>query len=690
MSLSGILAPRSIAVLGASGNPDKAGGRPVFYLKRFGYRGAIYPVNAQRDEVQGLKAYRDLASLPEVPDVAVIVLGDRDVPAAVDDCAARGVKCAVVISSGFGETGAEGLAIQHRMVERARAAGMRMVGPNSQGLANFATGAVGNFSTMFVEVPPADGPVAIVSQSGSASVVPYARLREAGIGVRYVLASGNDADLSVCELAGAVCEDPDIRLVLLYLETIRDPQALARAAAIARERGVPMVALKAGTSESGARAAQSHTGALVSEARTVEAFLRRHGIWQAPDARSLTRAAALYLAGTDLREGRLAIFSNSGASCVIGADAADRMRVPLAELAPATRARLGELLPGFATPRNPVDLTGALLSDSTLFGRVLEVVAADDAADGLLVSLPVAGKGYDLEGFARDSAAAATRSGRLVMVSATQASVRAPFRDAGLPCFDDEAEAIAALAQVARHRALMRGAMPPMPAPLAVEIPGGAGKFLSEAASLAALAPAGLPVVPHRACATVDEALSAFAALGGPVAVKACSESLPHKSEHALVHLGCATPEAVRAAYEACAAGMQRLGALGTVIVARMARGRREFVLGAKVDDAFGPVVMVGDGGKYVEAMPDLATLVVPFTEAEVVEALQELRVAPLLAGVRGEPPMDVGAIARAAVGLGRFIASAADRVRSVDVNPLVVGAAGEGAWVVDALVERR
>lgn len=688
-ALSEILAPRSVAVVGASDNPDKAGGRPVFYLRRFGYRGAIYPINPQRAEVQGLPSFASLAALPEVPDVAVIVVPDRDVPGRVAECAARGVKCAVILSSGFGETGAAGRAIEARMVAEARARGMRVLGPNSQGLANFATGAVANFSTMFVEVAPQDGPVAIVSQSGSASVVPYARLRARGIGVRYVLASGNDADLSVAELACAVAEDPAIRLILLYLETVKDPPMLARAAATARARGVPIVALKAGASAGGARVAQSHTGALVSEARVVEAFFRRHGIWPAERLHTLSNAAALYLAGSELRDGRLAVLSNSGALCVLAADTAERIGLPVAELAPATCARLAELLPGFANPRNPVDMTGALLGNSPIFGKVLDAVAADPGADALLVSLPVAGKGYDLDAFARDAARIAGAAARAVLVSATQASVRAPFQSAGLPCFDDDGDAIAAVAQVARHRALLRRDPPPDWSIVEVPIAPGEGRFLSEAASLAALVPAGLPVVPHRVCRSVEEALAAFEWLGAPVAVKACSSALPHKSEHGLVHLACRSTQAVRDAYEACVGDMRRLGVAGEVIVAKMAAGRRELALGARVDPQFGPAVMVGDGGRYVEAMPDLATLLPPFTEAQVCEALGGLRIAPLLAGVRGEPPLDVAAIARATVALGRVIVSARDTIRSIDVNPLVVGARGEGAWVVDALVER-
>jgi acyl-CoA synthetase (NDP forming) len=688
--LTELLNPRSVAVVGASDNPDKAGGRPVHFLMRFGFAGKIYPINPQRAEVQGLPSFASVTALPEAPDLAVIAVGDRDVPAAVAACAERGVKCAVVLSSGFGETGAEGRAVQDRMVAHARAHGMRLAGPNSQGLANFASGAVANFSTMFVEVPPQDGPVAIVSQSGSASVVPYARLREQGIGVRYVLATGNDADLTVAELACAVAADPAIRLVLLYFETVKDPAMLARAAAIARDRGVPMVALKAGASASGARVAQSHTGALLSEDRVVDAFFRRHGIWRAADIAAWSNAAALYLGRVDPGAGRLAILSNSGAICVLGADLAERLRLPLAELAPATSARLRDLLPGFANPHNPVDMTGALLGNSPVFARVLDAVAADPGADALLVSLPVAGAGYDLESFARDSARVARTSGRMVLVSATQDTVRAPFRAAGLPCFAQDVDAIAAVAQVTAHRDLLRRSPPPAPAPIEAAIPSGSGRFLSEAASLAVLAPSGLAIAAHRVCRSEEEAVTAFRALDAPVAIKACSDRLPHKSEHGLVHLDVRSEAAVRAAYAACADGMRHLGVAGEVIVARMVRGRRELALGAKVDPLFGPVVMIGDGGRYVEAMPDLATLLPPFTEGEVVEALRELRIAPLFAGVRGEPPLDAAAVAQAAVALARFVLAARDRVAAVDLNPLIVGAQGEGACAVDALVERR
>src|SRR5688572_17060036 len=259
------LQPRSIAVIGASENPHKIGGRPIAYLQRFGYRGRVYPINPNRDEIQGHRAYSSIASLPEAPDLAIIAVPGMAAVQAVEACAAKGVRIGVIMTSGFGETGAEGRAAQDRMVETARAAGMRLVGPNTEGIANFSLGGVASFATMFNEVAPQDGPIGIVSQSGAMSVVPYALLRERGIGVRHSHATGNESDLTVADFALAVAQDPEIKLLLLYMEAILDPDMLVEAARVARERDLPIVAVKAGRSATGQAAASSHTGALATE-----------------------------------------------------------------------------------------------------------------------------------------------------------------------------------------------------------------------------------------------------------------------------------------------------------------------------------------------------------------------------------------------------------------------------------------
>jgi acyl-CoA synthetase (NDP forming) len=684
------VAPRSIAVIGASENPNKIGGRPILYMKRHGFRGAIYPVNPSRSEIQGLKSYPSVGALPEVPELALVIVGGDAAVAAVDECAALGVKIVVVLASGFAETGEQGRAVQRAMTERARAAGMRIAGPNTQGLANFGTGAIANFSTLFIEIEPKDGPVAVVSQSGGMSQVIYGLMRGRGIGVRHVHATGNEADVTVADLAWTVAHDPDVKLILLYLETIADPALLARAADYARSRDLPLVAVKAGRSASGQKAASSHTGALANEDRVADAFLRHHGIWRVREPRAMGLAAEAYLKGWRPQGRRLVVVSNSGASCVMAADLSEELDLPLANLAPETRAAVAAKLPGFATSTNPIDVTAALLQNSRLFGDVLPVLAKDPSADLFFINIPVAGAGYDVERFARDAAAFASDAGKPVAIAATQDSIAGAFRAAGLVTYADEGEALGALAQVASHAALMRKAHVQWPDDPPVALPRGKDRFLNEAQSLALLASHGLPIVPHRLCQSAAEAMAALGELGAPVAVKACSTDVPHKSEHGLVALNVFDEDALVRIFEDQKQKLQSLGArFEGILVAQMRKARREMMVGARLDPVFGPVVIVGDGGKYVEALKDFATLVPPFDAAQVRESLSGLRIAPILAGVRGEPPLDVDALAAVAVGIGRLIRAARGRIASIDLNPVMVGAAGEGAVIVDALAER-
>jgi acyl-CoA synthetase (NDP forming) len=695
--LAAMVRPRSVAVVGATEDRNRVGGRPLHYLRSFGYQGAVYPINPKRDTIQGYQAYASLEDLPEAPDVAVVAVGGDHVLGVLRQCAARGTRSAVVMSSGFGETGIEGMQRQAALVAEARALGVRLVGPNAQGVANFQTGAVLNFSTMFMEVPPQDGPVAVISQSGAASVMPYALLRERGIGVRYVVATGNDAESSVCELALAAAADPDIRVLLLYIESLADPAVLAEAARVARARGAAVVALKSGRSAHGAKAATSHTGAMVNDDALVGAFFEAHGIWRADDVHGLVNAVDLYLACGLRAAQRLVVMSHSGAVGVVCADTAERLGLPLAELDRGTVQALKRIMPGFATAQNPVDLTASLLSDGSMFGRTLEALAADPQGDMFLIGVPVAGEGYDLPGMAADTARFLQHTGKPVAVSAPQASVRDAFRAAGVPVFGHETDALAALHQVSRHAALVQSASVRSADLLrgpSVAAPGAEPRrttTLSEADSLALLQSAGLPVVPHRLCRSPRDAVQAFRELGPEVVVKACSAAIPHKSEHGLVFLNRRSEEDVLHAYEQCVARVRALGQpLEGVLVAQRVHGQREFALGVKQDALFGTAVMVSDGGKYVEALKDFAVLLHPFTEQDVLDKLAGLRIAPILAGVRGEPPVDLQAVARAAVALGRFAAAQAGRIASIDLNPLIAGAAGAGGWAVDAVIERK
>lgn len=687
-TLSALLSPRSVAIVGASDNIHKIGGRPIHYMQTMGYAGTIYPVNPQRETLQGLRAYPSLDALPEAPELAVIVVAGDAAVQAVADCARLGVGAAIVIASGFGEAGEAGKRQQDEMVRIAREGGLRIVGPNSQGLANFGNGTIASFSTMFIEIPPQDGPVAVVSQSGGTAALVYGLLRNQGIGVRHVHATGNQADVTVSELALAVAQDPDVRLLLLYLETLTDPDVLAEAAAVARARGVPVVAVKSGRSQAGARAAASHTGAMANEDRAVDAFLARHGIWRVEDAHALARCAPLYLRGWQPAGRRLVVVSNSGASCVMATDTADTLGISMAPLSAATQSALAERLPGFAATANPVDVTAALLTNSGLFGDVLPVVGADPSADLVLLDIPVAGMGYDVPRFARDAAQFADQAGKAIAVAAWQDAVVSEFRAANVPTFVHAADALAAFHQLTAHQQLLRDvagepAMPPI-VPSAVATP---SRTLSEAASLARLAEAGVPVVEHYLCQSADEALAAWQRIGAPVAIKASSPAVPHKSEHGLVALNCNSRDAIVEAFTKQTRTLDAMHApCEGVIVARMSRGQRECMVGAHWDPVFGAVLLVGDGGKYVEVVRDTAVLLAPASPAAIERAVRGLRMAPLLDGVRGESPVDVAALCDVAARVGNLVHQARGQIRSVDLNPVMLGA--EGALVVDGLME--
>jgi acetate---CoA ligase (ADP-forming) len=694
--LRAALDPRSVAIIGASENPNKVGGRPVHYLDKFGFKGKIFPINPSRPEVQGYRCYRSLADLPESPEMVIVAVAGDNAIGAVEDCAAHGVKVVVVMASGFGEVDAvAGKAKERQMVEAAQKTGMRIVGPNSQGLANFGTGAIASFSTMFMDMDRSEGHVAMLSQSGALSTVPVGFLRQRGIGVRHTHATGNDADISVGELAVAVAEDPEVKLLLLYLESIPEKKYLEELAAVALDRDLPIIALKSGRSEAGRQAAQSHTGALANEDRVVDAFFEHHGIWRAPDMRGLVEATELYLKGWKPKGRRLVAISNSGAVCVLTADAATAVGMPMAKLAPETDKKLKGILPSFATTTNPIDLTAALLSNGRLFGDILPVIAEDPAADAFLIGVPVAGPGYDVEAFARDAAAFGKQTGKPLVIAATQRSVADQFSSEGCSVFPTETEAVTALHQFLAHRELMartlackatpaKDTVKPSP-PL---MSSAATTMLNEADSLALLAARGIPVVPHRLCRSHAEAVAAFEAIGGPVVVKGCSADIAHKSELGLVKLGVTTREEAGEVWAQMEGIIREHGArFDGAIIAAMANGRREIMIGAHRDPVFGPVVAVGDGGKYVEIFRDTTLLLPPFSKDDAMAAFGRLRIAPLFAGVRGEPPMDVEALCDAVVRIGELMLDPAARVMSLDLNPVLLDSAGKGCVVVDAVV---
>jgi len=458
--LKSILEPGSVAVVGASDNPDKVGGRPIKYLIDQGFKGRIYAVNPRAQTVQGLPAYASLDELPEVPDAAILCVGASQIVDQLHLCAKLGVANAISFASGYAETGEDGLRRQDELARICRDGGVRLLGPNSIGVSNFSNGAVLSFASAYIDHPPLDGPISIVSQSGGIGVTAYAMLRSAGWGVRCVAATGNESDIDVAEFLDELSSDEVTGVILLYLEDIKDEARLESALAKALANNIPILALRAGGTLAGRNSAMLHTGSHGAAEEAQDVLFARHGCRSLTSLNQTVLSTPLYLApawralSTAARPEGVALISNSGAACVLSADQAVRRGLPIAPLSADSCAALDAILPDFSLSRNPVDLTAVLLSDSSLLGRAVEVVLDDPHVDSAVMGLlAIGGPSYDTDRFARDSAAAAKASAKPLVFYSPHTHVRAIFAAHGHAVFEDENSAMTALEGFFEHRA---------------------------------------------------------------------------------------------------------------------------------------------------------------------------------------------------------------------------------------------
>jgi acyl-CoA synthetase (NDP forming) len=699
--LRALLAPRAIAVLGASDDPVKIGGRPLAFLLRYRYAGNVYPVNPSRRTVQGVPAFASITEVPAPVDLAVVVVPAEAVEPALEASAAHGVRAAIVFSSGFAELGAAGREAQARLTALARRTGLRIVGPNCQGLAHLPTRLMATFASGFLDEPLCIGPIAMVSQSGAMAGMLYELARTQGLGLNYWVSTGNEADVQAADILGEVVADGDTRVACCYLEDVKDAGRFREALARAHDHGVAVFVLKSGRSAQGRRAAASHTGSLAGEDAVYDAVFRDWGALRAADPADLLRLPQAFLRYREAGP-RVAILSNSGGLGVLSVDLCVDLGLVPAEFSAETTAGLRAALPDFAAAQNPVDLTAQILTDPGMLMRVLPLLEADPGVDMIVYQVALVGSATDAARFARDVGRVAASTHKVVAMSCPQPHVVALFREAGVLAFDDSTVALrslACLADVTRRRPRWRARLaaaaaaptPTVAPPRAEAARVSADGFLSEWESRRRLEPFGLPLVASRLAADPDAAAAAADTLGYPVVVKICSADLPHKSDVGGVALDLGDREAVREASRrildavtACAPRAR----LDGLLVQRQAKGALELALGVKRDPVFGPVVMVAAGGVLVETLRDLRLLVPPIDMEAAEEALRALRIAALWDGVRGRPPLDLAAAAELLVRLGEAArALVAAGVTEMDLNPVSVGARGAGAHVLDALL---
>ncbi|MCY4470122.1 MAG: acetate--CoA ligase family protein [Thiotrichales bacterium] len=692
--LDALFNPRSVAVIGATEDPTRIGGRPLCYLKKSGFQGDIWPVNPRRDRVQGIEARPNIAEVPGAVDVAIVAVPAANTVPTIEDCAARGVGAAVVFTSGFAETDAVGAARQRRMGEIARASGMRILGPNCLGVYNAATGFFATFTTTLDIYRPEPGPVAIVSQSGAYGSHLGLLARRRRIGVGLWVTTGNECDVTVPECIAWMATHPEIRVVAAYAEGMRDGDALLSSLDAVRASGKCVFFTKTGRTKVGAEAARSHTAALAGEDTVFDSMLAQHGVVRTDSTEEMLDAAYAASFGALPSNRRVGLMTISGGAGVMMADEATVQGLEVSPMPQAAQRRLKEKL-SFCTPRNPVDITAQVFNAPHLVGAFLDAMLDEgDYAAIVIFFTYVASVEFmakpTLTAIARARERHPDRPILMAMVGSDEAV--APYEALNVPVFEDPVRAVRTVSALARVReGLAR--QPYARTDAAAQAPGNlyTGGRLDEYEAMNLLASWGIPVVGARAASNVEEATRAVGSFGSPVAMKILSPDIEHKSEAGGVTLGI-TSERAAAEHDALVARARAYDAGAEIrgtLVAPMVSGV-ECILGMRRDPVFGPVVMVGSGGVLAEVLDDVSFRRAPIDEAEATRMIGELTGGRVLEGIRGRPRCDIAALAAAVAALSRFAVAHAETVDSVDVNPFVVLPAGEGGLAVDALIVGR
>lgn len=691
-SLSSLLAPSSVALVGASDNVARIGGRPLRYLQESGFKGQIFPVNPMRETVQGLKAFSSVTTLPEVPDVAILALPASGTVQAVRECAEKGVKAAIVFSAGFAETDAEGLALQNEMAGIARESGMRLLGPNCLGVFNSVAGFYGTFSAVLDTGFMQPGPVAIVSQSGAygSHIMHLCRQRDMGVG--YWITTGNESDVDVAEALRWVVEQPDVNVVMAYAEGVRNRDTFIEALEIARERRKAIVFMKVGRSEVGAHAVSSHTAALAGSDAVFDAVFRQYGVWRAETTAEQMDIAYACARGIYPRNNKLGIFTLSGGFGIQMADDAAVNGLDVAPMPEAAQEELKAMLP-YASPRNPVDATAQALTDMPLMSSFISAMMEKGDYGfftGIFGSGPATPTFADKLREALENALKDTGDSIMSLTISAPRDIVRTYEEKGFLIHEDGSALMKALGALVHFRNSFDEAARGKEkiAPLA---PANIGtQALSEAAAKKILGEAGIPF-PQEFLATDSASLRAAAQkVGFPLVLKIASPDIAHKTEIGGVLVGINTLEEAESGFEtllARAAEKRPDAYIEGVIVAPMIGAGVETIAGIVRDPVFGPVVMFGLGGVFVEVLKDVTFRAAPFDVQEAHRMIREIRGYAMLEGVRGAPPADVDALAEMLSALSRFAAANADTVESVDLNPVRVLEKGKGVLALDALI---
>lgn len=701
LDLEPLLNPKSIGIVGVS-QRNTRGTRALANLLRYGYGGSIYPINPKYDELQGMTCYPSVDAVPEPLDTLLVAVPGANVPDLLQSARQAGTRSAVILSSGFREAGEVGLR-RHEKLEELALGGMPICGPNCFGIANLSTGAT-VFSGALPD-PFTPGPLAVLSQSGGfTSLIANTLIEQRGLGAKYMISCGNQAGAMLEDYLQYLVRDDDIHTIACYAEGLHSASRLQSIGEEARHAGKTIVILKAGQSASAVAAAASHTGSVAGSAEVAAAVLNKAGFIQSECLDELIETVSLVATGDSRRIGRrIVIVSGGGGETSHGSDAADRTGVELPELEPTTISTLKEILPDFANPRNPLDLTGSMYEDSTLFPNAINTVLKDNSVDLVAVNLglrepknPAQSKSAFV-----DVIASLDEADRARIIAYGTLSTGAPdtvtikrLREVGIPSSVGSDFTLRAVAKVAarnekfeQHESAAQAGKPADSPALTWNI----DRHASAIDQWQAFTNLGLPMVNTQLATSADEAAKAASSIGFPVSLKMATLAVSHKSDIGGVRLNLTSEDEVRSAYEEVskkAAAATNTPDAHHVLVQEMAAKGVEMLLGIKVDPALGPAVVLGFGGLFVEILRNAGVAVPPVSNDEARSLVAGLKGSAMLTGGRGTQPADVDSLAELICTAGRIAEALPPDVSAIDLNPVIVHPQGGGVSCVDLWIE--
>lgn len=679
-SLNPLFNPQSVAIIGASSDPTKLGGRPIRFLLEAGYEGAIYPINKRSDTIQGLKAYPSLTDIPGKVDQAIIIVPAPAALAALQECIAKNIKMVQVLSSGFSEDGAEGIERQQALVEVASEHGVRLLGPNCLGIVSVRNRYFATFSTALDALTPQAGGISFATQSGAFGSCAYAQAIQRGMGIARIVATGNEVDIDVTECIDFLASDPQTRVICAAIEGCRDGNRLRRALLKAAAANKPVILMKVGTSETGQQAVATHTGAIAGNDRIFDVVCQECGAWRAMSIEEMLDIAyvcsQLPLPAND----QASIITVSGGIGVLMADDAERFGISIPAVPTDLQRKIHDVVP-FLVGVNPLDTTAQIGAIDRGFQNVLDLVMneTDYAIHFVYLAQIPCDPGRFLpllEDLARLRKQHPERL--IILVGPSDDRMRAELEQQNLVIFSDPGRAVRAVAALCTIKGRWMSLHPGLPSPSrpGKSRPDASNRILNELQAKRLLAQYGLSVPVETLCSTEDESVAAADAVGYPVVAKIVSPDIQHKSDVGGVRLNLQTPGQVQDAFRTLMDVGKNLDGnpeIEGILIAPMIKGGIETILGVHHDPTFGSMLMFGLGGVAVELYNDVAFASVPLTEERADQLIHSVRASRLMTGWRGQKAVDIAQLKTAILALSAFAEDWADVLEGVDINPFIV-----------------